>query len=165
MAEPRFEAILAEATKRYPDRVEVALVEGLSPLARIALTARTARRALRFSALRSELARRIVGGAIHAAEKAASGEPITAEEEQAARDEAVRHACACEVREGGKASANVVSVARMAARCVYGPEIAYGEMFFLADFRLQRTVAQVARSPGLEATEVEAAVRSELQAL
>ena len=124
MPESRFEEILAQARKRYPDRVGVALVEGLPALARVAQTARIARRTQRFLLLRSQFAKRIMERAIRAAEKVASGEPITVEEEQAARDSVVVRTCDREKRAGSAAAAEAASVARVTARCVYGPEIA-----------------------------------------
>ena len=162
MPESRFEEILAQASKRYPDRIEVALVEGLPALARIALAARIARRTQRHFLLQSEFAKQIVERSIRAAEKAACGEPITGEEDQAARDSAVLKACDCEKREGSKAAAEAAGIARLTARCVYGPEIAYGEMYFLADFKLQAAVGEAARGRGVKADEVAQAVHGEL---
>lgn len=163
MPESRFEEILAQASNRYPDRIEVALVEGLPALARIALTARIARRTQRHFLLQSEFAKQIVERSIRAAEKAACGEPITGEEDRAARDSVVLKACDYEEREGGEAAAKAASIARLTARCVYGPEIAYGEMYFLADFKLQTVAGQAARSRGAQADEVAQAVHGELE--
>lgn len=165
MAESRFDEILAQVRERYADRVDIALVEGLPPLARIALTARLARRAMRFFSLQLEFTRKTVEDAIRAAEKAASGEPVTAEEEQASSDSMVRRACDSEAREGSKVAADAATVARLTVRCVDGPEIAFGEMAFLASLRVQRAVSEAARSRGLEASEIEQAVLSEVEGM
>ncbi len=164
MADSRFDEILAQARARYPDRVDIALVEGLPPLARIALTARFARRATRFFTLQLEFARKTVEDAIRVAEKAASGEPVSAEEE-AASDTLVLRACDSEAREGSKAAADAARVARLTVRCCNGPEIAYGEMVLLANFRVQRSAREAARSHGLQAREIERAVLNEMEAM
>ena len=61
-----------------------ALVEGLPALARIAFTARTARRTQRFFPFRVEPARLVIERAIRAAEKAATGQELSEEEDHAA---------------------------------------------------------------------------------
>jgi hypothetical protein len=157
-----FETILAEATRRYPDRAGVALIEGLAPLARIALTARVARRVLRLLPLQVDTARRTVENAVRAAEKAASGDSLTEEEDLAACDETVRQACELEAAGSGQETFAVGQVARMAARCVYGPEIAFGENAFLAGFDLHRAVEAFGRFRGLD---IGHAIGGELAAL
>ncbi len=165
MVESRFDEILAQARERYPDKVDIALVEGLPPLARIALTARFARRATRFFSLQLEFTRKTVEDAIRVAEKAASGEPVNTEEEEAASDTMVLRACDSEAREGSKAAAAAANVARLTVRCVKGPEIAYGEMVLLANLRVQSSAMEAARSRGLEAGEIEQAVLNEMEGM
>jgi hypothetical protein len=165
MAESRFDEILAQVRERYPDQVGIALVEGLPPLARIALTARCARRAMRYFSLQSEFTRKTVEGAIRAAENAASGEPINAEDEQAVNDSMVLRACDSEAREGSKAGADAAMVARLTVRCVDGHELAYGEMAFLASIDVQTSVRDVARSRSLGAGEIEQAVFTEVEGM
>ena len=162
MPESRYQEIWAQVRRKYPGSAHVALVEGLPALARIALTARVARRAQRFFLLQSAFAKQVVEGAIRAAEKAAAGESITVEEDQAARDSAVLAARDCEKRDGNEAGAEGACIARPTARCVYDPEFAYGEMFFLAYADLQFTVEQSARSRGLRPDEVERTIRGEV---
>lgn len=157
-----FETILAEATRRYPDRAGVALIEGLAPLARIALTARVARRVLRLLPLRVDTARRTVENAVLAAEKAASGDSLTEEEDLAARDESVCQACDLEAGRSGPGTAAVRGVAIRAARCVYGMEIAFGENAFLAGFDLHGAVESFCR---LRGTEFGRTAESELAAM
>ncbi len=157
-----FETILAEATRRYPDRAGVALIEGLAPLARIALTARVARRVLRLLTLQVDTARRTVENAVRAAEKAASGDSLTEEEDLAVCDESVCEACELEAARSGREMAAVGQVARKAARCVYGPEIAFGENAFLAGFDLHRAVESSCRFHG---TDMGHAIGSEMAAM
>ena len=144
----RLAEILVQAKQASPDAVGVALIEGLRPLARVAFTVRIARRTLGFFPFRVEAARLVIERAIRAAEKAASGEAIGAGELLAASDGAVLEACELELRHGDEGAANAGKVARLTARCVYGPEIAYGENALLAEFRLQATVSRLARAAG-----------------
>ncbi len=157
-----FETILAEATRRYPDRAGVALIEGLAPLARIALTARVARRVLRLLPLQVDTARRTVENAVRAAEKAASGDSLTEEEDLAARDESVCQACDLEAGRSGPGTAAVRRVAIRAARCVYGLEIAFGENAFLAGFDLHGAVESFCRFHG---TDMGHAIGTEMAAM
>ena len=156
------EEIRRQARQRDPLRSFAAKVEGLPPLARIALTTRVARRAQRLVSLQPE-AKHVLEAAIRAGEKVASGELIDAAEEQAARDEVILQAIHAEDRDGNKAAAMALTVARAIAGCLNGPEVAYGENFFLAYFHLQMVVRIAASGRGLESGEVEQAVRSELQ--
>jgi hypothetical protein len=74
MADPLFESILSQARLRYaPAQVNIALIEGLPALARMAFTARLARRTLRFVTFQVASAREIVEGAIGAAKKLRAG--------------------------------------------------------------------------------------------
>lgn len=149
MAVRPYDMILAEAGRRYPDRVGVALIEGLAPLARIAYTARIARRVLRFFPLKIDSTRTVLEGAVRAAEKAASGDPLTEAEANAARDKSVLEVCDLESSQGGQQAATAGGVARMAARCVCGPEVTFGESALLALFDLARVVESFCRICGV----------------
>jgi hypothetical protein len=163
MNDPRFESILTQTRQRYPERVVgVALIEGLPSLARIALTARIARRTLRFVTFQVDSAQKVVEEAVSAAEKVAGGEPISQDEDLAARDRAVVSAHQLEKRHGNRAAAQAAAVARKAARCVYGPELAYGENAFLAELDLQKTVGLACSDRGKQ--EIERAIKDELRA-
>ena len=161
----RWTRVLNQAERSYPDAVGIALVEGLPPLARVAFVARTARRTQRYIRFEVALAGSVIEGSIRAAEKVAGGETLTVEEDRAANDKAVLRACELEKLQGSEAAAEGGGVARMTARCVYGPEIAYGEATLLADFELQRTVARYVELAENRVNDSEGAVKAESQAL
>ena len=164
MTEPRFDSILAQVKLRYSSiQVGIALVEGLPALARIALTARIARRTVRFVTFQVESAREIVEGAIGAAEKASSGESMSAGEDLAAQDAAVLHACALEEVAGNEAAARAGQVARKTARCVSGPELAFGENASLAHIDLERLFTRTCRDRGMAASEIKGAIDDEMR--
>jgi hypothetical protein len=133
MTTSRIDAILGRAKQLYcsPDRRDWELIEalrwGIGPLARIALNARYARRALRLVSIRVESARETLEGAVRAAERAAGGEPLSLEEDRAAHDEAVMEACRIEKTAGSEAAADAGRVARYAAGCVCDAEWRSGE--------------------------------------
>jgi hypothetical protein len=162
---PRLAEILAQAKQSCPDCVTAALVEGLPPLARIAFTARMARRAQRFFRFRVEPARLVIDSSIRGAEKAASGEALSADEDLAAWDQAVCQACQLEKQAGDQAAAKAGQVGRRTARCVYGPEFAYGENAIHAHWDVLRTVADTSRARGLEGSRLEGAVADEDRAV
>lgn len=160
--ELRFEWVLARARQRYPDSVGMALIRGLSPLARIAFTARLARRTLRWVTFQVESARNMVEGCVRAAEKATGGLPLDPEEVLAGRDKAVLGAAELEERHGNQVAAYAAEVARLTARCVGGFELAFGENVWLADYHFQRTVERAARERGQAADQIKVTVREEL---
>ncbi len=162
--EQRLAEILAQAKRSRSGDLGIALIEGLPPLARIAFTVRIARRVQRFFPFRVQPARLLIERAIAAAEKAASGDSLSEEEDRAACDDAVLHAGELERREGDEAAATAGMAARLTARCVYGPEIAYGENAFMADFRLQSTIRHYAQVAGDAVNENER-IAQELRAL
>lgn len=162
--EQRFTEIICRLRQTYPDRAGVALVEGLPPLARVAFTARIARRVQRLASFKVESAHLVVECAIRAAEKAASGEAVTPDEDLAASDQAVLQACKLEKARGDEAAGEGGTVARKTARCVYGPELAYGENALLADWDLQRAAERVARSRSSDAGCVKRAIQNEVAA-
>jgi hypothetical protein len=90
-----------------------------------------------------------VENAVRAAEKAAGGDVLTEEEDLAARDDSICEACALEAARSGRETA-AGQVALKAARCVYGPQIAFGENAFLAGFDLQRAVESFSRIHGID---------------
>ena len=71
MLRSRVEHIYRRATERYPRRIAFAVIEGLPPLARIALAARVARRGQQFFTVHDEMATVNFERAVRAAEKAA----------------------------------------------------------------------------------------------
>lgn len=160
--DPRFESVLARARQRYPDSVGSALIQGLAPLARIAFTARLARRTLRWVTFQVESARNMVEGCVRAAEKAAGGLPLDPEEVFAAQDKAMLRATELEERHGNQGAAHAALVARLTARCVGGFEPAFGENVWLADYHFQRAVEQAARERGQAADQIKVTVHEEL---
>lgn len=153
--EKRLQEILTQAKQAGPESVTTSLIEGLPALARIALTARIARRTQRFFPFNVKSARLAIERAIRAAEKVAGGETMTTQEDFAACYEAVLRACELERQQGDKAAAESGAVCRFTARCVYGPEIAYGENAFLANFHLQKAVGAYAQRAGNNVNEIE----------
>ena len=150
MRDPRIDRIYQLSEQRYPERVAVALIEGLPALARIALVARAARRAQQFFTVKDESARYAIELANRAAEKAASGEPITEAEVLSARDQAVLGASDAARREGLEAAREAASVSRLAANCLRCPEIAYGEMACLAGMRVPQAAGLASRVAGID---------------
>lgn len=162
----RLDSLLEYVGQQYPDRAGVALIEGLPPLARIALTARTARRTLSHVTFRIESAKLIVESAISSAEKAASGEEFSPEENVSeSRDLDVVHACQLEKSEGDSTAGAAASVARYPLRCVtFHSDLVYGECAFSTSLALQRVVQLNGRHRCLEKDEIHAAVVAELGA-
>lgn len=157
--------LISEYVKdRYPHRQAVAVIEGLPPLCRIALTARLARRTLRLVTFGTASAQRVVEMAVSAAEKAASGEEISLEESLAARDEAVMAARGLEKREGDAEAADAAPVARYAVRCLSHPELVFGECVFNADMDLQAVIQRNGRNRGLDEVTIQTAVLVEERA-
>jgi len=101
--------------------------------------------------------------AIGAGEKAAGGELINAEEDEAARERNIISVSEAEERSGNTAAARTVNVARGVCRCLNGPEFAFGENCLLAEFHLQSIIAKMARARGLESNEVNRAVQEHFQ--
>jgi hypothetical protein len=146
----RVEHIYRRAKERYLGRVAIALIEGLHPLARIALTARVARRGQQFFNVQDEAAAVSFERVVRPAEKAASGDVMTMDEALAADDRVLLHMARMAVAEGNDPAKLAAEVARVAAKCLGCPEVAYGEMFWLAEMRVADAAGRARRSTGQE---------------
>lgn len=138
--------ILAEAKASCPQRADVALVEGLAPLARVALTARIARRVQRLLTIKDTTARSVIDIAIRAAEKVAGGESLTQEEGLGFSEEVVLEAVRREEIVGDRITANAMHVANATVRCAYCGEFMFGENVFLAYDSFYSAIRSIARA-------------------
>lgn len=161
------ESISEYVKKRYGGTMwngAVTIVEGLPPLARIALAARLGRRALRLAVFPVPSAQRTVELVISAAEKAAGGLEISPQEIQAARDEVLLAAYKVEKDERPSGASSALGVVRQVVRCITFPPFVFGECTFLAILGLQTVVRWDGRERKLEETTIRAAINAEDEA-